>query len=170
MSVCPVLSVCPVCDIGLLWPNGWMHQDGTWHGGRPRPGYIVLDGDPKKKGRNPKFSAHVYCGQTAGWIKMVLGIVELGLGQATALASPAPPPQKRYTFPNFCPCLLSPNGWMDPERPTTLYEGRPRPKSCTLWDSTQRHPPKRGTASPNFRPRFIVAKQLDGSRSHLVRS
>ena len=21
----------------LLWPNGWMDQDGTWHGVRPRP-------------------------------------------------------------------------------------------------------------------------------------
>jgi len=21
----------------LLWPNGWMHQDEIWHGGRPRP-------------------------------------------------------------------------------------------------------------------------------------
>jgi len=21
----------------LLWPNGWMDQDGTWHGGRPQP-------------------------------------------------------------------------------------------------------------------------------------
>ena len=35
---CPVcLSVCPVCDIGVLWPNGWMDHAETWHGGRPRP-------------------------------------------------------------------------------------------------------------------------------------
>jgi len=32
--VCPVLSV---CDVGVLWPNGWMDQDETWHGDRPRP-------------------------------------------------------------------------------------------------------------------------------------
>jgi len=31
---CPVVSV---CDIGVLWPNGCMDQDETWHGGRPRP-------------------------------------------------------------------------------------------------------------------------------------
>jgi len=33
------------------------------------PGHIVLDGDPApspKKGTEPPFSAHVYCGQTAG--------------------------------------------------------------------------------------------------------
>jgi len=34
LSVC--LS-CPVCDIGVLRPNGWMDQDETWHAGRPRP-------------------------------------------------------------------------------------------------------------------------------------
>jgi len=32
-----VLYVCPVCDIGVLWPNGWTDQDETWHAGRPRP-------------------------------------------------------------------------------------------------------------------------------------
>ena len=41
------------------------------------PGHIVLDGDPvplPKKGRNPQFSAHFSCGQTAGCIKMPLGM------------------------------------------------------------------------------------------------
>jgi len=35
------------------------------------PGDFVLDGDPAP---SPKFSAHLYRGQTAGWTKMVLGI------------------------------------------------------------------------------------------------
>jgi len=40
------LSCLSVCDVGVLWQNGWMNQDETWHGGRPRPrpGHIVLDG------------------------------------------------------------------------------------------------------------------------------
>jgi len=30
-------SSCPsLCDVGVLWPNGWMDQDETWHGGVPR--------------------------------------------------------------------------------------------------------------------------------------
>ena len=64
----------------LLWPNGWMDQDGTWHRGMGLgPGYIVLDWDPAplpKKGAEPppQFSAHFYCGQTAGCIKMALGM------------------------------------------------------------------------------------------------
>ena len=28
---------CPVCDVGVLWPNSWLDQDETWHVGRPRP-------------------------------------------------------------------------------------------------------------------------------------
>jgi len=49
-----------------------------------RPGDFVLDGDsvpfPKRGPSSPlqKKSAHVYCGQTAGWVKMVLGM-EIGL-------------------------------------------------------------------------------------------
>jgi len=32
------MSVCvSVCDVGILWPNGWMAQDATLYGGRPRP-------------------------------------------------------------------------------------------------------------------------------------
>jgi len=62
-----------------------MDQDETWRGGRPRPGHIVLDGDPApplKKGAQPHpiFLAHVCCGQTAGWIKMSGTKVGLGPG------------------------------------------------------------------------------------------
>jgi len=119
-TVRPMLSdrclSCPVCHVGVLWPNGWMDQDETWYAGRPRPWphcvgwgssfpspkgaqphpifdpYLLwpngcMDEDatwyggtpwPKghcvrwvpsspteKGGRAPKFSAHVYCGQTA---------------------------------------------------------------------------------------------------------
>jgi len=43
------------------------------------PGDFVLDEDPASP---PQFLAHVYWGQPAGWIKMVLGM-EVGLSQAT---------------------------------------------------------------------------------------
>ena len=49
------------------------------------PGYIVLDGTQlaPKKGHSSQspFLANVYCGQTAGWIRISLG-TEVGLGQA----------------------------------------------------------------------------------------
>jgi len=66
---CPVLSV---CNVGVLWPHGWMDQAETWHAGSPRPGHIVLDVDPATpppKGHcrtAHQFSAHICCGQMAG--------------------------------------------------------------------------------------------------------
>jgi len=44
---------------------------------------IVLDGDPAplpQKGHSPPFLAHVCCGQTAGWMKMPLGMEDFGPG------------------------------------------------------------------------------------------
>jgi len=50
---------------------------------RPVCPVCVLDGDPAapppKGGRAPQFLAHICCGQTAGCIKMPLGMQE-GLG------------------------------------------------------------------------------------------
>ena len=51
------------------------------------PGDFVLDGtqppllkkEAEPGGQSPQFLAHVYYGQTAGWIKMTLGM-EVGLG------------------------------------------------------------------------------------------
>jgi len=51
----------PIFGPWLLWRNGWMDQDTTWYGGVRRG-----PTDPHQ------FSAHVRCGQTAGWIKMPL--------------------------------------------------------------------------------------------------
>jgi len=33
--VCPVCLSCPVCNVGVLWPNAWTDQDDTCHAGRP---------------------------------------------------------------------------------------------------------------------------------------
>jgi len=67
-------------------------------------GHTVLDGDAAplpQKGTAPQFSAHVCCGQTAGWIKMPLRRdVGLGPGHNVLDGDPAPPPQ-RCTTPNF---------------------------------------------------------------------
>jgi len=36
-DLCYRTAVLSVCNDGVLWPNGWMDQDATWYGGRPRP-------------------------------------------------------------------------------------------------------------------------------------
>ena len=58
-------------------------------------------------GGAPKFLAHVYCGQTAGWIKMVLG-TEIGLspGDFVLGGDPVPSPQNGAVPLIFGPRLL----------------------------------------------------------------
>jgi len=55
----------------------------------------------------------VYCGQTAAWIKMPLGMkVGLGLGHIV-MGTQLPLPKTGAEPLIFCPYLLWPNGWMD---------------------------------------------------------
>ena len=115
-----------------------MDQDASWYGGSLGPGEFVLNGDhaplPKKGMELPKFSAHVYCGKMAGWIKMVLGM-EVGLGpDDIALdGDPALPSPKwgRSPYPILGPRLW-PNGWM--HQYGTWHGGGPwsRPH-CATW-------------------------------------
>ena len=63
------------------------------------PDDFVLDGDPvapPQKGGGPqKFSAHVYCDQTAGWMKLILGmVVGLSPGEFVLDGDPVTFPQK----------------------------------------------------------------------------
>jgi len=157
------LSIWPVCDVSVLWPNGWTDQDETWQAGRPRPwpycvGWgpsssstkrggspnfwpisvvakwhgsrsrplgiglspidIVLDGDPApspKRGRSPQFSAHICCGEMAGWMKMPLG-TEIGLCSGHIVLEgddPAPPPPMGHSSLRFSAhiCYDQTAGW-----------------------------------------------------------
>jgi len=67
LSVCPVcLSILSVCDVGVLWPNGWMDQDETWHAGRPRPWPHCVRWGPsslssKRGWRPPIFGPYLLC-------------------------------------------------------------------------------------------------------------
>ena len=65
------------------------------------------------KGHSPQFSAHVFCGQTARQIKMLLGMKAglkgLGPGDIVLDGAQLSPPQKGMP-PIFGTCLLWPNG------------------------------------------------------------
>jgi len=112
---CPVcLSLLSICDVGLLWLNGWMDQDETWRTGRPRPWPHCVRWGPSspfpKRWRSPQFSAHICCGQMAAWIKMTLGR-EVGLSPSDIVldGDPAPLPRKGHSSPPlFGPCILWP--------------------------------------------------------------
>jgi len=73
------------------------------------PGDIVLDGDPdplRKWHRSPHFSAHVYCGQTAGWIRIPLGR-EVCIGPGDVRREPSSPTERGTAAPlTFLPTLL----------------------------------------------------------------
>ena len=79
------------------------------------PGYFVFDGDPavpRKKGTptTTQFLAHVYCGQTAGWMKMPRGM-EVGLGPGHIVLDGVTAIRERGTAappPLFGPCPLWP--------------------------------------------------------------
>jgi len=58
-----VLSCLSVCNVGVLWTNGLMDQDETWHAGRlqPWPRCVRLEpSSPSSKGAHPPiFGPHL---------------------------------------------------------------------------------------------------------------
>jgi len=140
-----------------------MDQDATWYRGRPWPRRHCVRWGPSSslptKGAPPQFLAHVHCGQTAGWIKMALGMW-CALVHATLCS-----PKGGKAAPNFGPFLLWRNGWMHQD--ATWYGGRPQPRRlCVRWGPSP--PPQKGVKPPNFPSTYIVAKRLHGSRCRLV--
>jgi len=100
---CPV---CPLRNVGVLWPHGWTDQDVTWYGGRPRPRrHCVRWGPSSPTERDtavPLFSTLVYCGQTAGWIRIPPGKeISLGSGDIVLDGDPAPPRKGAEQPPHF---------------------------------------------------------------------
>jgi len=103
------LSVLSICNLGVLWPNGWMDQDETWYGGRPRPRpHCVRWGTSSPTERSTAtfhFSAHAYYNQTTGWIRIPFG-TEVGLGPGDIVLDGDPAPTKRGTAPTLWSTLL----------------------------------------------------------------
>jgi len=142
-----------------------MNYDATWYGGRHRPRRLCVRWGPSpvcKKGWSPRNFWPVCCGQTAGWIKMALGMeVGLGPGHNVLDGDLAPSPKNGTKTPNFGPCLLC--VYQD----TTWYRGRPQPRRHCVRCGPSSPSPK-GAQQPNFWPMSIVAKRLDGLRCHLM--
>ena len=117
------------------------------------PGHTVLDGAQlplTQSGTAPQFSAYIWCGQMAEWIKMPLGMeVGLGPGDFVLDGNPASSSPKRgWSPPISGPCLLWPNGWMDQDG--TWHGGGPRSRPhCARWGPSY---PKRGHNLPIFSP------------------
>ena len=169
-----VESPSPIFGPCLLWPNGCMDQDGTWQAGRPWSTPHCARWGPssppqKREQSRPHFSAHFYGGQTAGCIKMPLGM-EVGLnpGDIVFDGDPASPPQKGVGSPPqlsahvYCGQTAA---WIKMALGKQVGLG---PRHIVLDGDLALLPKKRSRAAPNFRPIFMVARRLDASRCHLV--
>ena len=133
---------------------------------------LVLDGNPappRKGAQQLPHSVHVYCSQTALWIKMKLGMymyVGLGLRQIVLNGDPAPLPQRGTTPPQLSAhaCCGQTAGWIKTPLGREVGLG---PGDIVL--DGEPAPLKKGHSSPHtFGPMSIVAEWLDGSRLHLV--
>jgi len=109
-----------------------MDEAGTWHGGRPPPRRLCVTWGrrtrPQGRSPAPQFSAHFYCGQTAGCIKMPLGMeVSLSPIDFVLDGDPASPPLKGHS-PQFLSNVRcgQTTGWM--KTPLNWYGSRPWPR------------------------------------------
>jgi len=105
------LSLLSVCDVGVLWPNGWMDQDATWYQGRPRPmPHCVRSGpsSPLPNGHSPTnfWPISVVAKQLNG---SRCHCMEAGLGLGNIVID-GDLQKETQQPPHFSPRLLWPNG------------------------------------------------------------
>ena len=97
------LCVCPVGNVGVLWPNGWMDQDETWRGGRPRPwphGVRWGSSSSPKRAQPPNFQPMSVVAKRLDGSRPLRTKVGLGPGHIVLDGDPAPPyPTKRGAQP-----------------------------------------------------------------------
>ena len=133
----------PIFGPRLLWPNGWMDQDGTWHGGGPwsKPHCVRwgTSSPPKKGGRAPPpifgpflLSPNGWKHQDATWYGC--WPQPRGLCVKWRVGDPVSPFQQKggAALSIFSPFLICPNSWMHQD--ATRYGGRPQPRRvCVGW-------------------------------------
>ena len=104
----------------------------------------------------PQFSAHVCCGQTAGWIQIAFGM-EVGLGRSHIVldGDPAPLPKKGAELPQFSAHFYCGETAGCIKMPLGMEEGL-SPGDFVLDGDSAPLSPKRGRSSlPNFRPYLL---------------
>ena len=119
-----------------------MDKDATWYGARPRPRRLCVRWGPNspqtKRAQPPiQFSAHVYCGQTAEWMKIPLGTeVDLDPGHIVLDGDPAPPPLLLWSRASVClSAAACPHCCTDPD--VTWRGGRGCPLIVHYWADLQ---------------------------------
>jgi len=54
--------------VPIFGPNGWMHQDATWYGGRHDTGYFMFDGNPPPPQKGSKAPNYRPMSIAAKWL------------------------------------------------------------------------------------------------------
>ena len=118
---------------------------------------------PSKRGTaaSPRFSVHVYCGQTAGWSKMPLGM-EVGLAPAhIALDGDRDLPLQKGAQPQFLArvCCDETAGWI--KMPLGREIGLGAGGIVLDWDPAPTPPRKAGGgSSPHFSVRIYCGQTV----------
>jgi len=105
-----------------------------------------------EKGTEPPFSANVYCGKTAGCIRIQLG-TEVGLGPGEIVLDGDPPSSPlKGAHPLFSTTFIVPNGWMNQD--AAAYGGSPQPRPIAL-DGDPAAPTKNRAQPPIIGPYLL---------------
>jgi len=152
-------------SVHLLWPNGWMHQDTTWYGGRPQPRRHCVRWEPSSL--PPKGAPPTIFGPCPLWPNGWMDHDATWYGCR-------PQPRRRCVRwgpssspPVFGPCLLWPNSWM--YQNATWYGGRPQPRRHCVRQGPSSPPTERGTASPAiFGPCLLWPRSPMSSAAELL--
>jgi len=175
-AMCYRTVLCPsslsVCDVGLLWPNGCMDHDETWHEGRPGPGpHCVRWGtsSPSQRAQPPIFGPCLLWPN--GWKYQDVtwyGARPRPRRLCVRWGPRSPSPVGDTAAPTFRPMSVVA---MQTARWIKMPLGREvglRSGDTVRWEPCS--PPKKGAQQPpTFRPMSIVTKRLDGSICNLVR-
>jgi len=155
----------PIFRPCLLWPDCWMDQHATWHGdrSRPRPHCARWRSSCPSPKVHSQFSAHICCGQMAGWMKMSLGRSQPKRHCVRWGPSSPPPKGAEPQFSSHVYCGQT-AGLI--KRPFSRQVGLSQ-RDIVLAGDPAPPTPKR-EQSPQFSAVSIVARLLYGSRCQLA--
>ena len=162
----------PIFGPSLLWPNGWMHQDATWYGGRPQPRglWVRWRLSPLPKGRRrlgaeyPNFRPMAIVAERLDGSRwhLAYGGRPWSSPHCARWGHSSPPQNRGQSPPNFPPMFIVAKRL---DACINCHLVRTTEVGLGLRDIVQcgpSYPQKKGTPTPpNIWPMSIVAKWLN---------
>jgi len=164
---------------GSRWHLAW-----RWPWSRLHCARWETSSPPPKRGQSPQFSAHFYCRQTSGGIKMALGM-EVGFGPSHIVLDGAPAPLlQKGTDPQFLAhfycrqmagCIKMPLGMEVGLSPgDSVLDGDPAspppkghsPNFCPMWPNDWMKDATWYGSRPRPRPHCIIQGASSARKGH----